>query len=270
MAWVYHNKPPMGWPLDLSEPINDGLVGYWYMPEGSGNKVFDLSENGYGMGFVASPIWTSGKHGSAILFNGSTQYLSRNFAFVNAVPLTVVAWAYTNATGSNQSIFSITDTNTLFDHFRLQRRALNDKIIALTNDSGGSSFSEYPVAPAINTWFQAAAVFAAANSRIVYVDGIAATEETTSRTPNTGNVDITTIGSSFYDSIIKLPWSGKIGMVMLYNRALPASEIALLHRFPFYGFLNPDEIPVLDQYYTVGVGNAGIMTTNTGYWGPTF
>jgi hypothetical protein len=57
---------------------------------------------------------------------------------------------------------------------------------------------------------------------------------------------------------------------MIYNHALSASKRALLYQFPFYGFMNPDEIPVLDQYYTVGVGAAGIMTTNSGFWGPTF
>jgi len=39
-------KPVRGIRLNKSHPLARGLVGYWLLNEGSGNKVFDLSGNG--------------------------------------------------------------------------------------------------------------------------------------------------------------------------------------------------------------------------------
>ena len=69
MGWPYQQKPPMGWPLDP----DSGLIpdaGFWYMPEGSGNKVFDLSGNGNDGTFVNDPAWSSDSLGPAVDFDG--------------------------------------------------------------------------------------------------------------------------------------------------------------------------------------------------------
>ena len=39
------SKPMLGSQLDFSHPLNKGLVGFWLMNEGHGNKIQDLSLN---------------------------------------------------------------------------------------------------------------------------------------------------------------------------------------------------------------------------------
>ena len=55
---------------------------------------------------------------------------------------------------------------------------------------------------------------------------------------------------------------------MIFNRILSPGEITRLYREPFCGF-RWMSIEQLAAYYAV-VGNTGIMTPNTSYWGPTF
>jgi len=61
------------------EPNKDGLVGYWSFDEGSGNKVYDKSGNGNDGTLLPSgsgPVWTTGKFGSALSFDGVDDYVT--------------------------------------------------------------------------------------------------------------------------------------------------------------------------------------------------
>ncbi len=226
-------KPVLGSQLNLGSHLTRGLVGCWLMNEGSGTEVFDLSGYGRKMSFVNSPVWSSGKHGSAILLDdASDQYLTNASGIVTATPITFFALCYTDATGLNQQIIAVTDASTSDNHFRLQRRAATDGLSAVTRTNTAAGALSIGI-PAVNTWFTAGAVFASPASRICYLDGIGGTEETTSLTPNAGNIDTTSIGAAYYNSTSNLHWSGKIALAMIWKRALFASEMALLHRAVF-------------------------------------
>ena len=41
-----YQKPLLGTPLDLNNPINRGLVGFWLFNEAGGMKAYDLSGKG--------------------------------------------------------------------------------------------------------------------------------------------------------------------------------------------------------------------------------
>jgi hypothetical protein len=66
--------------------------------------------------------------------------------------------------------------------------------------------------------------------------------------------------------------AGHVDVPTIYNRALSASEIIQLYREPVIMFeRDPIELWVgSTSIEEPPVGAAGIMTTNTGFWGPTF
>jgi len=80
------------------EPNKDGLVGYWSFDEGSGNKIYDKSGNGNDGSLLPSgsgPIWTAGKFGSALQFDGTDDYVnsSKQVDFdLNSHDITLSVW----------------------------------------------------------------------------------------------------------------------------------------------------------------------------------
>ncbi len=74
---------------------DDGLVGYWPMNEGSGTVAGDASGNGNDGTFISAPLWSTGKLGSALDFDGSDDGLLLPMS-VNPVTtgsMTVSMWA---------------------------------------------------------------------------------------------------------------------------------------------------------------------------------
>jgi len=68
-------KPTRGIRLNKSHPLARGLVGCWLFNEGSGGQVYDLSGNG-GDGTITGAVWSAGKFGSALDFDGGTDVIS--------------------------------------------------------------------------------------------------------------------------------------------------------------------------------------------------
>ena len=57
--------------------ITDGLIGYWPLDEGSGITTADMAPAGHGNdgALVNGPVWTSGKFGGALNFDGVDDYV---------------------------------------------------------------------------------------------------------------------------------------------------------------------------------------------------
>ena len=253
MAWVYHNKPPMGWPLDLSEPINDGIVGYWLLNEGSGNKVFDLSGNGNtGTILGGDVIWAPGKFGSALSFPGTAgDYIDCGTGLGSILGssnegISTSMWFKTNRTEvpTNDGLYYLGTFAGAQGEFAAV--IFNDTILLLVDrlQKGNIAFTD------TTSWHHYVSTYDGVRAK-QYLDNVLVTNIAYSAVLDFTNLK-TIIGGYFDDGIFT--FDGLIDDVLIYNRALSASKIALLYQFPFYGFLNPDEIPVLDQYYTVAVG----------------
>lgn len=254
MAWVYHNKPPMGWPLDLSEPINDGLVGYWLFNEGSGNKVFDLSENGHTGTFQGTaPSWTSGKFGSAVLLPGTDESIDIGTSSVLDVagPFTLSVWIKYTSSTPNMGIVA-----NFFPYTKGYMIASSSTAGRIVFSCYGSGFNDLFYTPTLNDgiWHHIVGVDTGVG-HIIYIDGVYGNSDSNVFAKGIPTGETFEIGDRRDSGV---PFNGQIDNVAIWNRALSASEIALLYQFPFYGFLNPDEIPVLDQYYTV-VGDIVVL-----------
>jgi hypothetical protein len=98
-------------PQKTHADITTGLIGYWPMNEGTANIAHDfslfkhngtLSTNG---GSV--PIWVNGKLGTALKFDGNTNYVTMgNSAQMNGLTaMTVSAWIKASSSGPNGSVF---------------------------------------------------------------------------------------------------------------------------------------------------------------------
>lgn len=73
----------------------EGLVGYWPMDTGSGNKIIDASGNGHD-GTAKNTNWVNGKFGKALEFNGTDSAVDiPYFPDINPVDgITMSAWVF--------------------------------------------------------------------------------------------------------------------------------------------------------------------------------
>lgn len=68
-------KPIFGSKIDANHPLSKRLVACWLFNEGGGAYSNDISGNRIGGVLTNGPTWTMGRAGSAILFNGTNQYI---------------------------------------------------------------------------------------------------------------------------------------------------------------------------------------------------
>jgi len=79
--------------ITIRPMLNTGLVGYWAMDEGAGNKAYDQSGNRNTGTASGSPTWADGKLGKALSFNGSGDYVYIADPFhVNQLTVSVWIW----------------------------------------------------------------------------------------------------------------------------------------------------------------------------------
>jgi PKD repeat protein len=74
--------------------LTDGLVGYWNFDEGSGNILHDSSGNGNDGTVHGNPVWTTGKFGNAINFDGIDDWVDcgNDASLSPLTAITLAAW----------------------------------------------------------------------------------------------------------------------------------------------------------------------------------
>lgn len=118
-AWPRDNMPlakPVSPVLQRDLPLARGLVGAWPLSEGSGTVVRDLAGRNHGTIQGGAP-WVRGPFGSALSFNGTSQFINTgNQSPINngSTDLTVAAFINRTSTGANtdQIIANDKDTGT--------------------------------------------------------------------------------------------------------------------------------------------------------------
>jgi hypothetical protein len=155
-----------------------------------------------------------------------------------AAPLTVACWFNTEAT-TNQALIYIGPT-TNNDRFLLFAggAVAGDpvafdciQVAASGTASSSSSVGSYTA----NTWTHACGVAASSVSRLVYLNGVAGTQNTDNRTPTTANRTI--VGARLATNVAGVLNNGLIAEVGIWNAALTAAEIASLAKG-----MTPDKI----------------------------
>ena len=237
-------KPTRGTFLPKSDGSPEGrliasLTGCWLMNEGAGNTAFDLSGNNLNGTSSGSYSWGTGNFGSGWTGDGGTNQIQVKSSqsaggILNPTTVTVLACVNTNTGTTDQDIISLWKVGDSANQSYLLwiDQPAWEFIIRTSGGSYAVNSSDNVVA---NEFVQVVGTYDGQTIRL-YINGI----EVGSNTAPSG--DLLTISAAdafFISERLGQPereFNGIIDHVMLFNRALSASEIALLHREPFCMF----------------------------------
>jgi subtilisin family serine protease len=96
--------------------LSEGLVGYWNLNEGSGAVAADTTGNGNN-GAIGGPVWTAGRFGGALSFDGSNDYVDLGTgASLNSMTtrMTLCTWVKTSKIGT--ALIAKQTNGTTFDY----------------------------------------------------------------------------------------------------------------------------------------------------------
>jgi hypothetical protein len=248
------------------------LVGCWLMNEGSGDKVYDLSGNNKTGTFFGDTHFVPGKFGPCINLDGDGDYvgIADLSSPLETTNFSVCLWLQndlTDADGKSRPILSNFAGTDSFEITWMGAGAYDEQFCARLYNSTPTLHSVYSLQNDIDTDWHFIAVTLDGSYLTLYKDGILQNATAFSGSVRNGEntYRIGSDGSANY-------WTGSIDVLSIYNRTLSPSEIVELYREPFC-MLDYEPIE-LWAAATIGgappVGNVGIMTPNTGYWGPTF
>jgi Tfp pilus assembly protein FimT len=214
--------------------LDNGLVGYWHLDEGTATTTYDASGYGNNGALVSSPTWTSGsncKAGRCLSFNGSTNYIlgpsSNSITGNNNQAITISAWIKTSASTAQYpvAVKRSAAESTLISLSSNQNSsgvASAGNLGFLTRDSGDTAHSYLVYSGSYNDgqWHYLVAVVNG-SSRKLYIDGVERGSDSVGMQSVSNNTAPTTIGSFGASHF----FNGTIDEVKIYNRALSASEI---------------------------------------------
>lgn len=210
-----------------SDPLLNGLVGWWKMDENTGTSVGDSSGTGNNGSFVGTPSWTTGKLNSCL----SSASSSDNVDLGNAVSLrvnsagTICVWAYrTGGTGYAGMLCSnnfSSDTNGVGTFFH-DTSGFADLHVELADGSGYQFFTAGYGNLSNSTWYHFAVSWNGSNV-LTYLNGANKTTRAQTRTPAIGTYS----WRLFIDGAgtASNAFTGKLDGARIYNRALSDSEV---------------------------------------------
>lgn len=268
-------KPPSGTPLQKGYRLSKNLVAFWMM-NGGGTTAYDSSVNdntGTPAGAVTA---ASAKFGAGVsMGSANTNHLdcgSDPSLDFGANPFTLLAWINVPSPAFEQgTIMQMKDfyaegfwfgykLNTGEVYFEIE-----DSIGIRARITGGGSFNMCDGA-----WHQVVALRDNDNFIRFYMDGVL----------DQGAVDASAVGSvttndqNWFIGAHEQANSGLNGTMdhgAAWNRALTSVDIWSLYVDPFQMFRPSWIYSILGGFSGAApAGNAGIMTTNTGWWGPTY
>ena len=238
----------------------------------------------------------------ARLFDDGASDTLYEAATVYSLPISLSAWFRFDVEPDNMIIVSVGDEGGTA-YSSLRAFATGD-VLSAASFEGGTASSNHATDMAANIWYHGLAVFASTTSRICYLDGTTAVENTVEKviTMDRTGVGVSGDGTPFGH------FSGDIAEVAIWNHELTGVDAAMLAQgysplfirahnllayWPLIRGLNdkvagltltasgtavsnhprviyPSEIWTPHKAGVAPTGNAGIMTTNTGFWGVTY
>lgn len=211
-------------------PLADA-IGLWPM-NSLGNKVFDSSGNGNIGIFTGDVSWVTGKYGLALDFPGTNDYItfahSQCFAFNDAFTIHLRGRVDTDFDG----MFLYHYDPVTQDGYYIQYEDADNKIYGVVFVGGLAILCETNVAITLGQTYDITFVRDSAGFCTLYLDAVAQTDTDTLA----GAIDSTDPIYLGCNRVLAKDLDGQIEYVILYNRALFASEIDFLCREPFCMF----------------------------------
>ena len=210
--------------------INDGLVAYWNLDEGSGTSLADQSGYANGLTLSASsftstvPTAVTFSDPSAVAFNGSayahlTTTPPTNLPAANGA-VTISAWLKLGSTATVQDAVALGDGGS--NGVKLGIQSVGS-LAAWTWGATPTTLAS-TLAPSDAAWHQVTFTYDGTNNRL-YLDG--ALQSTTAAAHQSGATTVADLGS--YDGTHELMAAGgAVDDVRVYNRALTGTEVSAL------------------------------------------
>jgi len=188
-------------------------------------------------------------------------YLYKPSPTVTAVPLTFSCWFNSDSDSETNYFVSLGDSSVTNHYFALWQN--RNSLRATTRALSAANSSTTTVSA--STWHHGAGVFATTSSRTVYLDGVAGSENTATKTPS--SVDVLRIGSTGTSSPeTNNAMKGKLAEVAIWNVALTAAEIATLAEGFLPTFIKPESLisyyPLVRDY-SDRLGNNSVTESQT-------
>lgn len=234
-----HAMGPAG-PVPPGDSITTGLTGHWKLDDGVGLTAVDSSGLGYDATLTNGPVWISGKLGGAVDFDGTNDSVRRTSyhpGVLNYVPaISGCAWFYSDVNQNRYVTYwaRSVDSGVIFRPVSLT--GSSGKINAAIRLVGGTVTLETPDMGAgywNNQWHHVCTVFdkgLSAGRLKIYVNGEIAAQsdalDAVLNQNNSFNLGVLYIG---HDAFNGTYFNGKIDDVRLYNRALTAREVQIIH-----------------------------------------
>lgn len=202
--------------ITFKQPSKNGLVGHWNFDEGRGTSAGDVSGNGNTGTLTNGPVWTSGKVGGGLNFDGSNDYVSMGDVDVSGDAITVSAWIKPDTLSGFTAPVHKRDAYM----FYLNGNVLRPSVFTNTQyDLTGS------IQIPLNQWTHI--VFTYDGSDIKgYVNGVSDGSTSASGNINDSSYDLRISGE---DGTNSYNFDGLLDDVRIYNTALSASEVTNLY-----------------------------------------
>ena len=245
----------------------NGLVAAYSFNEGSGTTVTDLSGNNLNGTIVGATWTTSGKYGSALSFNGTTNYIDLgNPALLRLTgSMTLEAWVQaTSNPPDDGQIIAKSDGHGGWQFKTSPDTGPETFGVAVTGSTGAATQRYSTAVRALNTWYHVAGVYNAATGAMdIYVNGalstgtlLGASPIPTAQVDEAVNVNIGRRIGGYY-------FNGLIDEVRIYNRALSQAEIQTDMNTPLGGSAPPPDNTPPTVSMTAPASGATVSGTTT-------
>ncbi len=220
--------------LNTGGQVPAGLVAAYSFDAGSGTTAADSSGRNNN-GTLANAAWTpSGKFGAALTFNGTSSQVTvadnASLDLTNA--MTLSAWVNPTANSAAWRTLILKE-NTSNLVYALYSSGDTPSPEGMRVAGGATRSAVGTGSLPLNSWTHLAATYDGANLRL-YVNGVLAS--TTAATGNMANsAGALRIGGN---AIWGEYFAGRIDEVRIFNRALPATEVATMMNTPVAGAAN--------------------------------
>lgn len=233
----YASKPSVGSLIDPSHLLSKGCVGCWLMNEGAGNILQDISGNRNNGTLVNGALWSGGRKGSALKFDGTNDYVVVPYNIsLYQTTMTVSFWAKSNITNytTNGYAVSIYDFAATKRMWGIRVNEATDKWNVITSTNGSATTTHEDTTKSVTTSW-AHLVFATPDAGDTWY-------------PYYNGIPLTTLAvpAGYSNKSSALQIGGLIGVnafdgllddVRIYNRVLSLQEIKQLYSDPFCNIL---------------------------------
>jgi hypothetical protein len=239
-------KPPVWSRINREHALTRGLVGCWLFNEGGGAFAHDAVGGAYNRAdLINGPAWVPGTDGRCLSFDGVDDYVktTRNdfdLCANTGSPLTFVALINPALSGAaaRQGIVNIGEFNDLnFSSVFMILSATGELIWSI--DPAGTTASSGLLAAA-NKWQNVAMVRNASEVRFFLESNKAVVANASAN--GVGSDPIIIGGAARNGALGSFYFAGKIGFVMVYNRALSDGEVQQLFADPYALFAEEETL----------------------------